>query len=108
MVYNPELGLQISDYCSVTCYSLLLIFEMFIIIYYLIPLHIKSAYIILFYLTLAILLSSSITEGISRLAYKDPGFMVNGDMDITMGDYARHVSAITYIILGFVISATMF
>jgi len=108
MVFNPELGLEICDYCSVGCYLLLLAFEIFIIIYYLIPLRIKSAYIILFYLTLAILLSSSITEGISRLFYKDPGFMVNKETAITPGDYARHVSAITYIILGFLISATMF
>jgi hypothetical protein len=108
MVYTQELGLEIADYICVTFYLILILSEIFIIIYYIIPLRIKSVYIILFYTTLCVVLSSSISEGICRLAYEDPGFMVNKHTNITPGDYARHVSSVSYIILGFVISATMF
>ena len=111
MVYNPNLGLEIADCISVVCYLTLLACELCIVMYYLIPLCIKSIYIVAFYLTLSALLISSSLEGISRLSKGDPGYMVdkNSNSDgLTVGDYSRHVSSICYIILGFVISCTMF
>lgn len=109
MVYNPVLGLEIADFVSVIFYLLLFICELFIVMYYLLPLRIKSAYIIMFYLTLSALLVSASIEGITRLAKGDPGYMVDRNSNgITVGDYARHVSSICYIILGFVISCTMY
>lgn len=108
MRYNPELGLQIADCVLVGMYCILLCFEVFIIARYLVPLRIKSLYIILFYVVLFLLLSSSTVELVCRVANDDPGYMVNTDMGITTGDYARHISTICYILLGFILSATMF
>ena len=76
MSYNHELGLRSADISILVVYSLLFLFEIFIIIYYLIPLRIKSAYILLFYFVMAICVVSVMVEVSCRLAYRDPGFMV--------------------------------
>lgn len=108
MTYNPEIGLEIADYSLVVCYFVLIGLQVFIIACYLVPLRIKSLYIILFYVMLFLLLSSSTVELLCRISNDDPGYMVNTDHGITVGDYARHISTICYVILGFILSATMF
>ena len=108
MVYNPELGLQICDITCVVSYSLLIFYLIFVVFKYLIPLKVTSAYIIMFYSLLTVLLGSCMAEAISRLVDNDPGFMVTYHMNISLGDYARHIASTSYVILGFVISATMF
>ena len=108
MSYNAELELRVADISLTTCYFGLLFFEIFIIVRYLVPLRIKSTYIILFYFCLFVLLISSIVELMCRISSDDSGYMVTSDTGVTTGDYARHISSAAYIVLGFVLSATMF
>lgn len=69
MAYDAELGLVIADYCCLFIYTVILGFTLFIVGKYVIPLRIKSAYIVLFYVTLVIVMASSIATPIYRLAY---------------------------------------
>lgn len=67
MVYNPELGLVITDTCFLALYTLLFGFDIFVIVKYLIPLRMSSPYIIAFYFFLTVLLVCSIVEMWCRL-----------------------------------------
>ena len=64
---NPWRVLQICDIGSVVGYSLLLIVELVVCAKYLIPLRVKSPYILLFYISLFVLLVSSLIEILTRL-----------------------------------------
>ena len=75
--YNPEVGLLIADIGNITCSVIMLLFEIIIIIRFLIPLRIKSPYILLFYLILGIMLLSNILEQGTRIYNGDPGFLLN-------------------------------
>ena len=75
--YNPEVGLLIADIGNITCSAIMLLFEIIIIIRFLIPLRIKSPYILLFYLILGIMLLSNIVEQGTRVYNGDPGFLLN-------------------------------
>lgn len=75
--YNPEVGLLIADIGNITCSVIMLLFEIIIIIRFLIPLRIKSPYILIFYLILGIMLLSNIVELGTRIYNGDPGFLMN-------------------------------
>ena len=75
--YNPEVGLLIADIGGIVCNVIMLLFEIIIIIRFLIPLRIKSPYILLFYLILGIMLVSSIVEQSTRVYNGDPGYLMN-------------------------------
>ena len=97
-----------TDGCCLTLYFSLLFFLIYIVIKYLIPLRIKSPYILMFYGLLSILLLSQIIVMFARLVFDDPGFYVTDHQRITVGMIALHTGAVAYILLGFVISVTMF
>ena len=86
MVYNQDLALQVADGLCLTFYTLLVIFEAFVIGRYLIPLKITSPYILAFFIFLTILLISSMLEIIFRLAFEDPGFLIGMDKPMTVGE----------------------
>lgn len=67
MVYNPELGLLIADTCLLAIYALLLGYEIFVIVKYLIPLKITSPYIVAFYTILTLLLGTLLVGVFCRL-----------------------------------------
>ena len=75
--YNPEVGLLIADIGNITCSVIMLLFEIIIIIRFLIPLRVKSPYILIFYLILGIMLLSNIVELGTRIYNGDPGFLMN-------------------------------
>jgi hypothetical protein len=108
MVYNPDLGLKIADGVCFTIYVGYLAYEIYIIFKYLIPLRIKSPYILMFYLMLAVLLSTMIIMIAMRLWYNDPGFIIEKNQKHTLGEICLHIQSTAYILLGFIISATMF
>lgn len=62
MLDDPDRGLKIADYCCLASYTGIMAFEIFIVIRYLIPLRIKSPYILMFYALLTVVLVSSIIE----------------------------------------------
>ena len=106
--FNPDKGLTIADSIWVASNTLILFGEIYIIVKYLVPLRIKSPYILLFYSILTILLLAQIVEGCSRLNTGDPGFIVNWEQNISVGVIARQIGEVSYILLGFVLSAIMF
>ena len=71
---RSEAGLRIADSMCLALYLLLLCFEVIILTRFVIPLRIKSPYIISFYAFLTILLSSSCIELMTRLCSDDPAF----------------------------------
>jgi len=79
MVYNPYLGLRISDSVCFAIYIGCLAYEIYIVFKYLIPLRIKSPYILLFYSMLTVMLVSMIIMLAERLFGDDPGFIVSRD-----------------------------
>ena len=105
---NVSLAVKIADGCCLTMYSLILCFEVVIIARYLIPLRIKSFYILTFYVLLAILLISSMVEVIYRLAFDDPGYLIGEDRPMTFGEISMHIAGFSYVLLGFALSITMF
>lgn len=62
----------------------------------------------LFYFFLTVLLISSILEIIVRFADGDPGYMVSRTQIMSFGEICREIACTSYIVLGFIISATMF
>ena len=68
--------LDVIDTTCLICYGILFMYQIFIITKYLCPLGIKDRYIIFFYSWLTVLLLSSMTEIIARLADGDPAYMV--------------------------------
>ena len=74
MSYSPELGLLIADTCLLAFYIIILCFEIFVIVYYCVPLRIKSPYMIAFYFLLTMLLLSGILELFLRLAMAQMGY----------------------------------
>ena len=106
--YDLNYGLKAADWCCLISYIALLGFEIFIVVRFLYPLKIKSSYILLFYIILALLLLFEIIEMITRVSFSDPGFWTGEANYITIGQIARHCSATMYILLGFVLSAIMF
>ena len=75
--YNPEVGLMIADIACIVCNVIMLLFEIIIIIRFLIPLRIKSPYILLFYVILGITLLANIVEQGTRVYNGDPGYLMN-------------------------------
>jgi len=108
MVYDPYLGLRISDSVCFAIYIGCLAFETYIIKKYLIPLRIKSPYILMFYCMLTVMLVSMIIMLAERLFGNDPGFIVSKHQKKTVGEVCVHIQATAYILLGFIISATEF
>ncbi len=108
MVYNPDLGLKIADAVCLAVYFGYLQYVVFIIFKYLIPLRIKSPYILSFYVVLTIMLICMCTMITMRLIFNDPGFIVDKNQRHTLGELCLHIQSVAYIVLGFIISATMF
>ena len=81
---------------------------MLIIVNYLVPLKIRDRYIIAFYIVLTIMLVSSMMEIIARLMNGDPAFMVSRNQQLTFGEICRNIACSSYIVLGFIICATMY
>mmetsp|Transcript_9882 Transcript_9882/g.12256 ORF Transcript_9882/g.12256 Transcript_9882/m.12256 type:complete len:308 (+) Transcript_9882:3-926(+) len=108
MVYNAQLGLLLADTCLLAVYSLLFGFEIFVMVRYLYPLRIKSPYIISFYIFLTVLMLSSIIELFLRLILAQTGYYIAKTDHVTASEVCQHLQALSYILLGFVISATMF
>ena len=107
--YNAERGLLLADSSWIVCNITILLSEIIIIVKYLIPLRIKSPYLLLFYIILAILLLANIVEAITRLYNGDPGFLLNWQQKhVSLGIVSRQIGDVTYILLGFVLSAIMF
>ena len=75
--YDPEVGLLIADIGGIVCNVIMLLFEIIIIIRFLIPLRVKSLYILLFYLILGVMLLANIVEQVTRVYNGDPGFLLN-------------------------------
>jgi len=99
--YN--LGLCIADSFCLSFDVLLFSFEMIILLRYVFPLCIKSPYIISFYVLLTMLLISDIIKVTTRLCV-----VIQADNVITAGKVAGHASDVFYILLGFILSMTMF
>ena len=108
MSYYPELGLLIADTCLLAFYLLILGYEIFVIVHYYVPLGIKSPYTIAFYVLLTILLLSCIVELFFRLTLAQMGYQPHESHRITVSEVCQNVTALSYLLLGFVISATMF
>ena len=106
--YEPGKGLTIADSIWLAFNTIILIFEIFIIVRYLIPLRIKSPYILLFYSILTVLMSAQIMEVTVRIYDGDPGLITACASNLTLGVIARQISAVSYILLGFVLSTIMF
>ena len=106
-MYNAALGLTMADTILLAIYLLLLGFEVFVIIHFLVPLKIRSPYIILFYTLLTTLLLASICELFIRLVLNQTGYYYSAAY-ITAGEIFQKVQALSFLLLGFVISAQMF
>ena len=107
--YNAEKGLMIADASWIVCNAIMFLFEVIIIMRFVIPLRIKSPYLLLFYFILAILLLANIVEASTRLYNGDPGFLLNWQQKhVSLGIVSRQIGDVTYILLGFVLSAIMF
>ena len=100
---DANLGLCIADSFCLGFSILLFSFEMVILYRYVFPLHIKSPYIISFYVLLAMLLVSDMVKVSTRLF----GVTLEENV-ITLGRIAGHFSNVIYILLGFILSMTMF
>ena len=72
------------------------------------PLKIRDRYIIAFYFVLTVMLISAMMEIIARLYDSDPAFMIDRSQKMTFGEISRTVACTSYIVLGFIISATMY
>ena len=83
--YDLNYVLKAADWCSLVSYIALLGFEIFIVVRFLYPLKIKSSYILLFYIILALLLLFEIIEMITRVSFSDPGFWTGSSNYITVG-----------------------
>ena len=68
--YDPSLGLRIGDSCLFVIYGLLFAFEIFVIVRYMVPLKIKSPYVIAFYFFLGMMVLSNMCVTFCRLAFK--------------------------------------
>ena len=108
IAHNSEFALKIVDAVTISLITIVFAFEVFIIVRYLIPLRIKSPYILLFYLILTIQLLSYGMYVAIRLYNGDPGFDVNWKGAISIANIFRHISSTSYLILGFILSAIMF
>ena len=73
-MYNPQLGLTLSDTMLLAIYLLLLGFEVFVIEHFLIPLRVRSPYILSFYFILTVLLCSVIVGLFLRLVLNQTGY----------------------------------
>lgn len=73
-MYNAELGLTLSDTMLLAIYLLLLGFEVYVIVHFLIPLRVRSPYIITFYFILSWLLVSVIVGLFLRLVLNQTGY----------------------------------
>ena len=73
-----------------------------------VPLKIRDRYIIAFYLVLTVCLTTMMMEIIARLINNDPAFMITRTQKMTFGEICRNIACTAYIVLGFIISATMF
>ena len=100
--------LTVIDGTCLICYAILFMYQMLIIAKFLVPLKIKDRYTILFYFFLNCLLISSGMELIARLAEGDSSYTVARNQHMTFGEICRNTANTSYIILGFIISATMF
>ena len=72
--YDPTLGLSIGDSCLFVIYSLLLAYELFIVFRYLLPLKIKSPYVITFYVLLGLMVLSNMFVLFCRLVWRETGY----------------------------------
>ena len=70
MSYDPTLGLLIADSCLLVIYTLLFSYEIFVIFRYLVPLKIKSLYMIIFYVLLGIMIASCMVMLFFRLVFE--------------------------------------
>ena len=77
LIHDAEKGLMIADVCCIVFNVIMLLFELIIIIRFLVPLRIKSPYILLFYILLGIMLIANILEAGTRVYNGDPGFLLN-------------------------------
>ena len=98
-----NLGLCIADSFCMGFSVLLFGFEMLILFRYVFPLRIKSPYIISFYVLLTLLLISDMIKVSTRLCT-----VSQEDNVITVGEIAGHASNVFYILIGFILSMTMF
>ena len=81
---------------------------MLIVAKYLVPLKIRDRYIIAFYFFSTVMLMAAMMEIIARLIDRDPAFMISRKQPMTFGEIARNAASISYIVLGFIISASMY
>ncbi len=91
MVYNPDLGLKITDAVCLAIYFAYLQYVVFIVFKYLIPLRIKSPYILSFYVVLTLMLICMCTMITMRLVFNDPGFIVDKNQSHTLGELCLHI-----------------
>ena len=108
MTKTTEEKLEIVDGVCLLSYAALLLYQVLIISKYLIPLKIRDRYIMAFYFFSTVMLVAAIMEIIARLVDKDPAFMISRKQPMTFGEICRNISCISYIVLGFIISATMY
>ena len=88
--YDADKGLLIADASWIVCNVIIFLFEVIIIVRFVIPLRIKSPYLLLFYFILAILLLANIVEASTRLYNGDPGFLLNWEQKhISVGIVSR-------------------
>ena len=108
MTMKIEKKLEVIDGVCLLFYSTLFLYQVLIITKYLVPLKIRDRYIIAFYIVFSVMLITSVMEVIARLIDKDPAFMMDRDQEMTFGEICRNISCTSYIVLGFIISATMY
>ena len=84
-------------------------FELIVLVKYMLPLRIKDPYILLFHFFVIVLMTSVIMETTARMITNDPGYITNPDQRyMTFGQKSLHISNLAYILLGLVISTMMF
>lgn len=108
MTFTEKQKLATVDMACLLCYSVLFMYMILIIVKYLAPLKIKDRYIIAFYAVLTVMLCSAMMEIVARLMDQDPAFMLSRQQKMTFGEICRNICCTSYIVLGFIISATMY
>ena len=108
MTKTMEEKLEIIDGVCLISYAALFLYQTLILTKYVVPLKIRDRYIMAFYFFSTVMLMFAMMEIIARLIDKDPAFMVDRHQPMTFGEIARNVASISYIVLGFIISATMY
>lgn len=85
MAYDPTLGLLIADSVLLSIYVILFAYEIYVVFHYLVPLRIKSPYMIASFVILSCMFVSCIVMLLCRLLLDQTGYEIVQSNTITAG-----------------------